>query len=103
MPDDEILTVDEVAARFNVTAQTVRDGWIASGKLKAGRIGRRYAIPASAVEQMLNDALEDREARDNAVWTDPATGLRRAETSDKPADVWNSANAGGEIKQRTPR
>jgi excisionase family DNA binding protein len=52
--------VAQVAADFGVTPQTVRS-WIASGKLKAGRIGKSFHILRSDVRRMLEDAsTEDR-------------------------------------------
>jgi excisionase family DNA binding protein len=55
MPDDDILSVAQVAADFGVTPQTVRV-WIASGKLKAGRIGKSFHILRGDVRTMLDDA-----------------------------------------------
>ena len=55
MADDDILSVAQVAADFGVTPQTVRT-WIASGKLKAGRIGKSFHILRRDVRTMLDDA-----------------------------------------------
>jgi excisionase family DNA binding protein len=99
--DDEILTVEEVAERFNVSAQTIRESWIASGKLKAGRIGRRYAIRASDVEAMLDEAVE-RQTPNKDLFSDPGERLARAENADTPAHVWDSEDAGGELIHGTP-
>jgi excisionase family DNA binding protein len=52
MADDDILSVAQVAADFGVTPQTVRS-WIASGKLKAARIGKSFHILRSDVRMML--------------------------------------------------
>lgn len=100
--DDEILTVDEVAERFNVSAQTIRESWIASGKLKAGRIGRRYAIRASDVEAMLDEAVADRQTPNKDLFNDPGEQLGRAANADTPAHVWSSEDAGGELIHGTP-
>jgi excisionase family DNA binding protein len=53
--DDDILSVAQVAADFGVTPQTVR-AWIASGKLKAGRIGKSFHILRADVRTMLDEA-----------------------------------------------
>ena len=55
MADDDILSVAQVAADFGVTPQTVRS-WIASGKLKAGRIGKSFHILRGDVKAMLEQA-----------------------------------------------
>jgi len=55
MADDDILSVAQVAADFGVTPQTVRS-WIASGKLKAGRIGKSFHILRGDVRTMLEEA-----------------------------------------------
>jgi excisionase family DNA binding protein len=55
MADDDILSVAQVASDFGVTPQTVRS-WIASGKLKAGRIGKSFHILRGDVRTMLEDA-----------------------------------------------
>lgn len=55
MADDDILSVAQVAADFGVTPQTVRT-WIASGKLKAGRIGKSFHILRRDVRTMLENA-----------------------------------------------
>jgi excisionase family DNA binding protein len=55
VPDDDILSVAQVAADFGVTPQTVRS-WIASGKLRAARIGKSFHILRGDVRTMLDDA-----------------------------------------------
>ena len=55
MADDDILSVAQVAVDFGVTPQTVRS-WIASGKLKAARIGKSFHILRGDVRTMLEDA-----------------------------------------------
>ena len=55
MPDDDILSVAQVASDFGVTPQTVR-AWIASGKLRAARIGKSFHILRGDVRAMLEHA-----------------------------------------------
>jgi excisionase family DNA binding protein len=49
---EELLTVDEAAARLKVQPDTVRR-WLRSGKLRASKLGRDWRIPASSVEGLL--------------------------------------------------
>lgn len=49
---DQLLSTVDAARRCNVTTQTVRS-WIDRGRISATRIGRRYRIPASEVEALL--------------------------------------------------
>ena len=49
----DFLTCEELAVRYHVTITTVYE-WIKGGKLKAKKIGRRYLIPQSAVDEFEN-------------------------------------------------
>lgn len=51
-PDDEFLTVAEVAAMLKLNQQTVRN-WIDQGTLSALRIGRRVRIRRSDLDRLL--------------------------------------------------
>jgi excisionase family DNA binding protein len=51
-PQEEFLTVDEVAAALKVNHQTVRN-WITAGKLPAVHIGRRVRVRKSDFEHVL--------------------------------------------------
>lgn len=55
---DELLTVDEVAGRLSVHAQTVRR-WLREGQIKGTMISRRagYRIRASEVERIADEGL----------------------------------------------
>jgi len=54
------MTVEEAAAALRVKPRTVRE-WIKHGKLRAGRIGRRYLIEESEVKDAFG--VERRSAR----------------------------------------
>jgi len=51
---EELLTVDEAAARLKIKADTVRK-WLRSGKLRAAKLGRSWRIPDSEVEALLKE------------------------------------------------
>lgn len=57
--------VSEVASRFEVTSQTVRN-WIASGRLQAVQptVGGRYMIPAEALVRFEQDSATSRAGGD---------------------------------------
>jgi excisionase family DNA binding protein len=54
-PDDEFLSVGDVAQRLKVHPQTVR-GWIARGELRAIRIGRTVRVRRTDFDDMLEGA-----------------------------------------------
>ena len=53
-PEEEYLTVAEVAANLKLNQQTVRN-WIDRGELPALRVGRRVRIKRSDYERLLED------------------------------------------------
>jgi len=61
MPDEELLTVDEVAHRLKLHRETVRR-WIRAGRLKAISLGSDRAglrIRASEVQRLLEAGDQD--------------------------------------------
>ncbi len=58
-PDEEYLTVAEVAANLKLNQQTVRN-WIDRGELPALRAGRRVRIKRSDYERYLHDRYNGR-------------------------------------------
>jgi excisionase family DNA binding protein len=54
--DTHYLTPEEIGAKFKASKWTVRR-WIEAGKLPALRIGRRWLVPADAVEQLEAERL----------------------------------------------
>jgi excisionase family DNA binding protein len=87
MADDDILNVQQVAAQFSVTSQTVRS-WIDSGKLKAGRVGKAYRILRRDVYAMLEHAATERHTPDHDMWEDRAPQLQPTRRTDEPAEMW---------------
>lgn len=53
---DELLTIDETAAKLRVSRRTVW-GWIGSGVLRALRVGPRTTrVERTEVERLISDA-----------------------------------------------
>ena len=102
MPDDDILTVAQVAAQFSVTAQTVRS-WIDSGKLKAGRVGKAYRILRGDVYAMLETAATQRRSVEHELWGERASELAPASNASEPAEMWASTGAAGALVPRRSR
>jgi len=48
LADEELLTVEETAARLKVDVETVRR-WLRSGQLRGLKFGRMWRIPAGAL------------------------------------------------------
>ena len=48
LADEELLTVEEAAARLKVDVETVRR-WLRSGQLRGLKFGRMWRIPAGAL------------------------------------------------------
>jgi excisionase family DNA binding protein len=96
MPDDDILTVAQVAAQFSVTRQTVRS-WIDSGKLKAGRVGKAYSILRGDVYAMIETAAAQRRSADPQLWGERASDLAPARAAGERAEIWGSGGAGSAL------
>lgn len=96
MPDDDILTVAQVAAQFSVTAQTVRS-WIDNGTLKAGRVGKAYRILRGDVYAMVQHAATQRRSVDPELWGERASELPTTRAPSEPADMWASAGTAGAL------
>ena len=98
MADDDILTVAQVAAEFNVTAQTIR-AWIRDGKLRASRIGKSHNILRGDVYAMLASAtVAQRPQRTPDMWDEPAKELPagRSPRDTEPATMWAKLGEGHE-------
>jgi excisionase family DNA binding protein len=60
--NDERLSLREAADALGISEVTARR-WVRSGKLKAYQPGRKYQIPASAVEELLEEEAEAPKAK----------------------------------------
>ena len=58
MTGPKLLTVPQVAAEFQVTAQTIRN-WIDHGALPAVRVGRAFRVKREDVDALLERASAD--------------------------------------------
>ena len=52
MTDQQLLTVEQIAAEFQLTSQTIRN-WIKSGALQAVKIGHVYRVRREDVDEMM--------------------------------------------------
>ena len=77
-PNDQLLTVSQVAERLQVTAQTIRN-WIDAGVLPAARIGRGFRIRREDVDELLARASAESGslATRRDVWAPTTTSLPR--------------------------
>jgi excisionase family DNA binding protein len=87
-PDDEFLTVAEVAAMLKLNQQTVRN-WIDQGTLSALRVGRRVRIRRADLDRLLG---QDYHAASPA----PTTVHLSAE------DFWGGEPVGSAVNQPQP-
>ena len=78
MADPKLLTVPQVAAEFQVTAQTIRN-WIDHGTLPAVRVGRAFRVKREDVDALLERASADSGslATRRALWEPSTTTLPR--------------------------
>jgi excisionase family DNA binding protein len=92
-PDRPMLTVPEVAVRFQVTAQTIRN-WVDHGTLPAVRVGRAFRIRPEAVDALLERASADSSslATRRDLWDPTTTTLPRRHSS-RPLSVWDDAGS----------
>lgn len=89
----QLLTVPEVASRFQVTAQTIRN-WVDHGTLPAVRVGRAFRIRPEDVDALLDRASADSSslATRRDLW-DPTTTTLPRRRGGSPRSVWDDAEA----------
>jgi excisionase family DNA binding protein len=85
-----LLTVSQVAAEFQVTAQTIRN-WIDNGTLSAVRIGRAFRVRREDVDELLERASADSTslATRRDLWQPTTTTLPRRAHPDHRGSVWD--------------
>jgi excisionase family DNA binding protein len=90
MPEPPLLTVAQVAAGFQVTAQTIRN-WIDQGVLPAVRVGRGFRIARPDVDALLDRAKAESEslATQRDPWTPQGFRLVRARDAADVGSVWD--------------
>jgi excisionase family DNA binding protein len=80
-PEEEYLTVAEVAGNLKLNQQTVRN-WIDRGELPALRVGRRVRIKRSDYERYLSDGYNGR------------TSAERVPAGPSGEDFWGGESVG---------
>src|ERR1700756_4693877 len=80
-PEEEFLTVAEVAATLKLNQQTVRN-WIDQGSLPALRVGRRVRIRRSDFERLLAEGYMT------------GGGAARQESGPSAEDFWSGEPVG---------
>jgi excisionase family DNA binding protein len=91
-PNEQLLTVSQVAEQLQVTAQTIRN-WIDGGVLPAARIGRGFRIRRQDVDELLARASAQGGSLATAATSGPRQPRRcQAATSQRgPQSVWEDA------------
>jgi len=87
---DALLTVPQVAATFQVTAQTIRN-WIDHGTLPAVRVGRAFRVRQKDVDELLERACADSSslATRRSLWEPLTTTLPHRHSAEAPRSVWD--------------
>ena len=85
-----LLTVPEVAAIFQVTAQTIRN-WIDHGTLPAVRVGRAFRVRREDVDALLERASADSSslATRRSLWEPSTTTLPHRHPGEVARSVWD--------------
>lgn len=95
MTDQQLLTVEQIAAEFQLTSQTIRN-WIKSGALQAVKIGHVYRVRREDVDEMMRRHRGETAPlgihRD--LWTPETLGLpyRRHDAARQPS-IWDGADS----------
>ena len=91
--DSSLLTAPQVAAEFQVTAQTIRN-WIDHGTLPAVRIGRAFRVKRQDVDALLERASADSGsiATRRSLWDPTTTSLPHRRGPAGPRSIWDDAS-----------
>ena len=91
MSDQQLLTVEQVAAEFQLTSQTIRN-WIKSGALSAVKIGHVYRVRREDVDAMMrrHEGETAPLGTHRDLWAPETLGMpyRRHEHSRQPS-IWD--------------
>lgn len=100
MADSPLLTVPQVAAEFQVTAQTIRN-WIDQGVLPAVRVGRAFRIAREDVDALLDRAKAESDslATQRDPWSPQAFRLRRATDASLTGSVWDDEHDAAALRR----
>jgi len=93
-PNDQLLTVSQVAEELQVTPQTIRN-WIDGGLLPAARIGRGFRMRREDVDELLAraSAQSGSLATRRDVWAPTTTTLPRRHDPAGPESVWEEPDS----------
>jgi excisionase family DNA binding protein len=93
-PNNQLLTVSQVAEQLQVTPQTIRN-WIDSGVLPAARIGRGFRIRRTDVDELLSraSAQSGSLATRRDVWAPTTTTLPKHHDPAGLQSVWEDADS----------
>jgi len=91
-PNDQLLTVSQIAEQLQVTAQTIRN-WIDSGVLGAVRVGRAYRVRQTDLDALLERAGADSRslATQRDVWAPTSLRLPAREVSVSSPSIWEGS------------
>lgn len=102
MSEGQLLTVPQVAAELQVTAQTIRN-WIDHGTLPAVRIGRAFRVKRADVDALIERASADSSshATRRDLWQPTTTTLPHHHQRDQQRSIWEpTADA---VEPRSPQ
>jgi excisionase family DNA binding protein len=86
VPDDEFLTVAEIADRLKLNQQTVRN-WIVRGELSGVRIGtRRVRVLSSELDRYIRDSSAAQVPSEETARKTYAEAVHDVEAATEPAD-----------------
>jgi excisionase family DNA binding protein len=95
MPDQALLTVEQVAREFQLTSQTIRN-WIHSGALSAVKVGHVYRVRREDVDAMMlrHQGETGPLGPHRDLWSPETLGLpyRPREDTRQPS-IWDGANS----------
>ena len=93
MSEPRLLTVPQVAAELQVTAQTIRN-WIDHGTLPAVRIGRAFRVKRADLDALLERASADSTslATRRDLWQPTTTTLPHRHAPDQPRSIWDDTS-----------
>ena len=94
-PNDQLLTVSQVAEQLQVTPQTIRN-WIDTGVLAAIRVGRGFRVRRADVDALLDRASSDSRslATQRDVWAPTSVRLPARAVAGKLPTIWDEPGQG---------
>ncbi len=103
MPEQQLLTVEQVAQEFQLTSQTIRN-WIRSGALSAVKIGHVYRVKREDVDTMMRRHQGETAPLGNHrdLWSPETLGMPyRRRGGRRQASIWDGTSSSIEPPKRT--